>query len=382
MQRPFVDDFIGDEYYVDASGGSDLNAGTSDATAWQTLGHAIDTGIPAIGYNSTDGVRINIKSNANHSITTSLTSGGSLVSKLNAGTQWNRAGSLIFQVYTSTANDGGGCTIINDCGGSTRFIDDHTTDQWGFVDCNVKAGTSSRLFAMDRGCTHMDCSFTATGTNGDTIYSDRNSYFYRCFFHVNGGIRFNCYFYNCVFINNSTSKTLDDNRIRIANCLLIQYGTASKATMAECGAEQSAFVNVGTGTITNGVSTNSGINHCYFENITTPITTTYSKRSVGSYYGNKEYNCTNQAVSFGTATASGRSVIYEDVETISASPFTAIDETGFTLADGSELQYGLNIGTANGDGWAGVIKRFAGTGGPISGGAAGSSRLINGGLVD
>ena len=112
------------------------------------------------------------------------------------------------------------------------------------------------------------------------------------------------------------------------------------------------------------------MHHNYFENVTNPIYSRYAKRNSSSIYDNLEYNCTNQAVVYGTGAASGYPGLHEDVVTISASPFSAIDETGFTLNDGANLLQDLDIGTNNGDGWAGTIKRFAGTGGPISGGVS------------
>lgn len=373
MARPLVDDFVGDEYYVDASGGSDSNAGTSDAAAWQTMGHAINTGIAAVGYNSTNGVRLNLKDNADHVITTALatnTSGGQLVSKLGGPT--SRVNAFIMQGYTSTANDGGVATIVNDCGGSTRLIDDSATDYWSFVDCHLKMGTSSRLFQCDRNCFYMDCAFTGTSSSGDVIYSDRSTGFYRCYFEFGGTMRYDMNFYDCVMVSNGSNSITEDRRTYMANCLSIHYGTANKTYLNRCGARKSAFVNVGTGTVTYGVHTESSITECYFENVTTPIHNSFNaRRYAGNYRDNYEYGCTNQAVVFGTGTNNTNlSSTYEDVNTVTSSPFAAIDETGFTLADGSQILYDHAIGTTNGDGWSGTVKRFAGTGGPISGGSS------------
>ena len=376
MARPHVDDFAGDEYYVDASGGSDLNAGTSDAAAWQTINHAISTGIPGVGYNTTDGVRLNIKSNADHVITTPLTSGGTLYAQLNGGSAWSSAAGFIIQGYTSTANDGGVGTIVNNCGGSVRFIEDSLSDYWSMFDLHVKTGTSSRLIRMDRNCFHMDCAFTdgATASTGDVIYTNVNSSFFRCYFQLAGAMRYSPKFVNCVFANNSSNPIINQLQIEVVNSLFIQYGSANKTAMCYAAPIGCAFVNVGTGTVTYGAyasgSNTGGIHHNYFENVTTPIYISTTKTTSSSIYNNLEYNCTNQSVVYGATNTSGHSCLHEDVVTISASPFSAISETGFTLGDGANLLRDLNIGTDNGDGWSGTLKRFAGTGGPISGGSS------------
>ena len=371
MARPYVDDFIGDEYYVDAFGGSDLNTGTSDSDAWQTIGYAINTGIPAVGYNTTNGVRLNIKSNADHSITTSLTSGGNLYTKLNGGSAWNKVSGFIIQGYTSTANDGGVGTIVNNCGTSTRFIDDSTSDYWCMADVHCKFGTSSRLFQADRNCLFMDCAFTGTTTNNDVIYTDRETDFYRCYFEFGGSMRYDMSFRDCVMVSDGTYSIVNDRRTYLSSCLCIHYGSANKTYLARCGAGSSAFVNVGTGTVTYGVQTETSVVGCYFENVTTPIHNSYrARRYAGNYRDNYEYGCTNQAVVFSTGTSnSGHATIYEDVKTVTSSPFASIDETGFTLADGSEILYDHTIGTSNGDGWSGIVKRYAGTGGIIVAGS-------------
>ena len=372
MARPFVDDFAGDEYYVDASGGSDSNAGTSDAAAWQTINHAISTGIPAVGYNTTDGVRLNIKSNADHVITTALTSGGTLYSQLNGGSAWNAKSAFIIQGYTSVANDGGVGTIVNNCGGSVFFISDNSSSYWTMADVHMKTGTSSSFLSSRERCLFLDCAFTdgSTAGSGNAIYGQTNTRFCRCYFQTDAKIQSSAILDGCVVVRTAASF-LNDIRLTFKNSLYIYHGTGSAAFLGDCFAEGSAFINVGTGTVSTGIrASSSGAVGNYFENIVTPISSAYHNRTAGEIYGNRGYNCTNYAVTFGSNTGTIHSRIYEDIGTISASPFSSIDETGFTISDGSELQYDLNIGTDNGDGWGGTIKRFAGTGGPISGGGA------------
>lgn len=84
------------EYYVDPLNGSDTTGdGLSDATAWQSVQHALDN----ITKNTTDGDRINIKDTADDvlSATLDFTTIGSYAYTY----------SLVFQGYTSTAGDGG-----------------------------------------------------------------------------------------------------------------------------------------------------------------------------------------------------------------------------------------------------------------------------------
>jgi len=373
MARPILDDFVGDEYYVDASGGSNANAGTSDAAAWQTINYAISTGIPAAGYNSTDGVRLNIKSNADHTLTTALTSGGSLYSQL--GVNYTSANRFIMQGYTSSANDGGVGKIVNNCGGSVRFIEDATSDYTTLADLHCETGTSSRLIMLDRNCYVTDCAFTegATTSTGDVIYADIDTVFENCFFDLQGGIRFLQVHRNCIFLNSGTSPILEFDGMKAYNCLFIGYGTANKTYLTYGELYGCALVNIGSGTYTYGARVagreEAGTSLNYFENVSTCIYSLYTKRTSGLITDNYSYNCTTNTIAYGTGTGPypGRQ---EDVIAITASPFSSITTSGFTLSDGSELMNDFTIGTDNGDGWKGLIKRFAGTGGPISGGVS------------
>ena len=83
------------EYFVDPLSGSDSNGGSSDADAWLTVQHALDT----ITRNSTNGDRINIKSSATITATSSL----SFSSYGSTGT----GNMLYFEGYDSSQGDGG-----------------------------------------------------------------------------------------------------------------------------------------------------------------------------------------------------------------------------------------------------------------------------------
>jgi len=83
-------------YYVDPVNGSDGNAGTSDATAWQTINYAITN----TSGTSTQITQVNLKSNGTHTLTAQPTLSGG-----------GNNGAHVLRGYDSVAGDGGIATI-------------------------------------------------------------------------------------------------------------------------------------------------------------------------------------------------------------------------------------------------------------------------------
>ena len=93
------------DYYVDPLGGSDITGdGLSDATAWQTIQHALNS----VTRNLTDGDRFNIKAGAEVVFTAAI--------DYTTYTTPSPAAPLIYQGYSSAAGDGGIAEI--DLGGN------------------------------------------------------------------------------------------------------------------------------------------------------------------------------------------------------------------------------------------------------------------------
>lgn len=158
-------------YYVDPVNGDDITGnGLSDATAWQTINHGIDT---APDGTSSAVTQINVKTNGTHTLTSQST--------LNGG---GNLGSQVLRGYDSVANDGGIATI--DC------------DQLYGITLNRYTAVCD-LYFINRGTGNIlsngysepymrvkNCGFN--GVNGSAInFSNASAYM------VEG-----CYFYDCL----------------------------------------------------------------------------------------------------------------------------------------------------------------------------------------
>lgn len=185
-------------YYVDPLNGSDTTGdGLSNATAWQTINHGIDT---APDGTSSAVTQINVKTNGTHTLTSQsiLNGGGNL-------------GSQVLRGYSSVANDGGIATI--DC------------DQLYGITLNTYSAVCD-LYFTNRGTGNVltngyadgfirvkNCGFN--GVNGEAIsFSNAAAYM------VEG-----CYFYDCLVPVSSD----DVPETSVCNCF-IQKGPNNPPT--------------------------------------------------------------------------------------------------------------------------------------------------------
>jgi len=152
-------------YYVDPVSGSDANAGTSDATAWQTINYAITN----TAGTSTQITQVNLKSNGTHTLTATaaLSGGGNL-------------GAHVLRGYSSVAGDGGIATIDCDALYGISMLDYSAAADLYMIN----RGTGSFLVGAysDKEIRVFNCGFN--GATGNAIdFSNNASYAVeRCYF--------------------------------------------------------------------------------------------------------------------------------------------------------------------------------------------------------
>ena len=152
-------------YYVDPVNGSDGNAGTSDATAWQTINYAITN----TAGTSTQITQVNLKSNGTHTLTATaaLSGGGNL-------------GAHVLRGYSSVAGDGGIATIDCDALYGISMLDYSAAADLYMIN----RGTGSFLVGAysDKEIRVFNCGFN--GATGNAIdFSNNASYAVeRCYF--------------------------------------------------------------------------------------------------------------------------------------------------------------------------------------------------------
>jgi hypothetical protein len=124
------------DYYVDPLGGSDTTGdGLSDATAWQTIQHALNS----VTRNPTDGDKFNIKAGAADVLTGTL-------DFTDYGTP-SVGASVFFQGYTSSQGDGG----IGEIDGNGNNIS--TNSNVNYVDLELHNGAATgELIAISGAC--------------------------------------------------------------------------------------------------------------------------------------------------------------------------------------------------------------------------------------
>jgi len=152
-------------YYVDPVSGSDANAGTSDATAWQTINYAITN----TAGTSTQITQVNLKSNGTHTLTATaaLSGGGNL-------------GAHVLRGYSSVAGDGGIATIDCDALYGISMLDYSAAADLYMIN----GGTGNFLTGAysDQLIRVFNCGFN--GATGNAIdFSNHSSYAVeRCYF--------------------------------------------------------------------------------------------------------------------------------------------------------------------------------------------------------
>ncbi len=152
-------------YYVDPVNGSDANAGTSDATAWQTINYAITN----TAGTSTQITQVNLKSNGTHTLTAQATLSGG-----------GNNGAHVLRGYDSVAGDGGIATIDCDALYGISMLDYSAAADLYMTN----RGTGSFMVGAyaDQLIRVFNCGFNgATGTAID--FSNHSSYAVeRCYF--------------------------------------------------------------------------------------------------------------------------------------------------------------------------------------------------------
>jgi len=249
-------------YYVDPVNGSDANAGTSDATAWQTLSYADAT---APNGSSSTIVQINLKSTADHVLTASHIFGGG-----------GSNGITMLRGYDSVANDGGIATI--DCDQAYGI----TGNTWF---------AAADLYFKNRGVGDF-CS------NG---YSDSTQYYYNCGFNGADGsgislsnasnyIVSRCYFHDVKY----AVSTQDSFQTFLTSCF-IQEGDNNPFPLTALGAEAHNTSNMvyvktksGISSTYNGSRRTLNYNSIFSEsgNTSSGIAMAQNNSHVGPAYGN------------------------------------------------------------------------------------------------
>lgn len=179
--RPIFDNFAGTEYYVDALGGSDVTGTGTLVNPWQTIKYAIETGITR---NATNGDRVNLLNNSNHSVS------GSKVDISLYATDGTDSAPLVIQGCSAVANDGGMARV--NVASSIEFISDTTFDYLRVGDLDVSGDFNGFLVRIDRLC-HVECCriINNHATNGLAIEIDSGTRITRSYLEgANDGIGF------------------------------------------------------------------------------------------------------------------------------------------------------------------------------------------------
>jgi len=164
------------EYYVDDDTGDDADNGTTEALAWKTIQHALDTF--TLASSAGDYTRINIKSTNTYVITTELND-----TSLAAPDGDNF---LIIQGYDSTVGDGGQATI--DCDDGTPDADHGfawTKEYVIFVDLIIQDSTDHAFTSTSADFLgFIRCNFLNAGDKAwNAAYSyPGHSFFLGCLF--------------------------------------------------------------------------------------------------------------------------------------------------------------------------------------------------------
>jgi len=204
------------EYYVDPLNGSDTTGdGLSDATAWQTVQHALNN----ITKNVTDGDRINVKDTADDVLT----------AQLNFSTigNYNLTFPLLIEGYTSTAGDGG---VGGISGGGTTGIITTQRQYIGFRNMHLHNTGANAIINIKRSAVE-GCEFNGSSSTTGVAVSEGaccDSYFHDLSgdgLSIAGGVAIGNYFKQGA--TNSFGSALYANTNSFVVCNIISVDGAS-----------------------------------------------------------------------------------------------------------------------------------------------------------
>ena len=312
------------ETYVDPSIAADSGAGTS-GDPYGDLQYALDT----VTRDSTNGDRFNIKSGTDEILSSSL----SLATYGSPGT----TSPLIFQGYTTTAEDGGIGGISGN--GSVAIWNNTINDYIHWVDLHLHTCGAATIVTVDVRCSFTNCEFD--NTTGGGVVTDSACRFFNCYFHNIGAVGIQvaataiiegCYFKNETndFTTAILSTTADSY---IGSNTLDLDGTSNGIVFSSHRnliKGNSVFSSAGTGT---GIEITSGYNQILINNICEGFSGTggigFDLQSGADFilYGNNAAynNATNYNENSDFISDIGNN------ETLLASPFTNAGSADFTI---------------------------------------------------
>jgi len=288
----YGDYFPGTEYYVDYNlGTDDLTAGRGDGVgtdAWKTIKYALETGIPNTGRDTSNGDRLNLNDGTDHTFAT-------VASLASYGATATEAAPLLFQGYTSAANDGGVATIA--LASSTQFVNDINFDYAALQDIRMTGNISSGLLVLDRYTSMINCSYINSSTNAPCLVADVYSTSHNCYFEaedttpvLNFSMMLDC----CMIVQRGSGGGVSKNKtVQSSNTLVVIEGDMGPGEVGLAGpCFHCAVVCLGTPNSSSvGVrgTDRSQMSGNYVENVGQAFlaTTTYASQSV---VGNSYYN--------------------------------------------------------------------------------------------
>ena len=365
-----LDDFSGSEYYVDYNAGNDMLGDGSAINPWQTIKHAIESGITR---NSTNGDRINLKSGYAHVV--AATPDYSLY-----GTP-SVAAPLFIQGYTSSANDGGYAEVT--CSSGQALADGTTNDYRYLRFAYLSAISDTDPLHVYQYVTLIECKLESTGSSATPFSaSGGGNYAYYCTFisaynsspwgkafSVNGGVLVNCFF----LLNGQGGAALKST---VFNCLAISNsGTANHSHIF---AEGSMYVN--SAVIINGPKATS-TRYAFGGNATTVgcyvqgADTAYQINRTQVFTGNAVSNCTTPVDYTANPYANALDApLYEDPAVASSDIATGTSLTDYALSgNGGISNLEFPVGWSNGTPGAKAYTDGTGLGFQESGSSSGSS---------
>ena len=340
-----LDDFTGSEYYVDYNAGNDSLGDGSAGNPWQTIKHAIESGITR---NSTNGDRINLKSGYAHVVAT--TPDYSLY-----GTP-SIAAPLFIQGYTSSANDGGYAEVT--CSSGQALADGTTNDYRYLRFAYLSATSDTDPLHVYQYVTLIECKLESTGSNNVPFRAaSGNNFAYHCTFisaynsspwgkawQVDGGTLVNCFF----LLNGQGGAALKSG---VINCLAISNsGTTDHSHIFTEGGpyiNSTVIINGPKATSTRyAFSGNSTTVGCYVQG----ADTAYQIARTRIFTGNAVSNCTTPVDFTGNPyTNALDNPLYEDPAVASSDIATGTNLTDYALSgNGGISNLEFPVGWSNG----------------------------------
>ena len=341
-----LDDFIGSEYYIDYSAGSDSTGNGSSGNPWQTIKHAIESGITR---NAINGDRINLKSNSAHVVAS--TPDYSLY-----GTP-SVAAPLIVQGYTTTANDGGYAEVT--CSSGQRLAGGTTTNYRHLRFAYLSATSDTTPLQVYGNTTLIECKLESTSTSSSPFYASSNwNFAYYCTFisaydsspwgkafQTDGGYLVNCFF----LLNGQGGAALKSSTY---NCLAISNSGAT--AHSHIFTEGGPYIN--STVIINGPKTStpryafSGNSYdtigCYVQG----ADTAYQFQQAKAFVGNAYSDCTTPVTYSGNPyTTYSHTPLYESPTQASSDIATGTNLTDYALSgNGGVSNLEFPVGWSNG----------------------------------